>query len=212
MHYLAHFYLSGNSHSSILGNFIGEIKTVNGPSIYQEDIQNGIFIHNAIDAFTDKHPVVVKSRKRLSPKFVKYSSTIIDVFYDHFLAANWDDYHTTPLEKFAVNRYHTLLEYQNILPYKAKCMLQQMIADNWLVKYKTLAGVNEAKTKELEVIKSTVSAQLSGAMFNLMDHYSEFKNDFNDFFPELIKFVKMIQVKEKSDSGKVIHQLQRMTA
>ena len=190
MHFLAHLYLSGNTPSVLTGNFIGEIKTITDPTIFPKDIQNGINLQQLIDGFTNTHPAVQRSRKRLNPKFSKYSDTIIDVFYDHFLSVNWSEYSNLPLEKFALDSYRTLLDYQNILPYKAKCILPHMIKGHWLAKYNTVAGISQA-TQEMD-IKSTKQTHIVLALEDLISNYSGFKQDFDEFFPKLISYVNMV--------------------
>ena len=190
MHFLAHTYLSGDSPSLMVGNFIGEIKTITNPSLYEENIRNGITLHKLIDDFTDSHPIVQRSRKRLNPKFSKHADMIVDVFYDHFIAANWNDYSKTPLEKFSVDSYRILLEHQSVLPYKAKCLLPQMIKGNWFVKYKTVGGVHQT-IREMD-IRSTKLTNIILASEDLMADYIGFKEDFEEFFPKLINYVKMV--------------------
>jgi acyl carrier protein phosphodiesterase len=189
MHFLAHVYLSGNTPSILVGNFIGEIKTITDPSTYVKEIRDGISLHQLIDDYTNGHPAVLRSRKRLNPKYSKYSDTIIDVFYDHFLAANWSEYSDLPLEKFALNAYRTLLEHQAILPYKAKCMLPHMIKGNWLARFTTLGGVNQV-INEMD-IKSTKLTHIVLALEDLISNYSEFKQDFDEYFPHLMSYIKM---------------------
>ncbi|MCZ8217567.1 MAG: DUF479 domain-containing protein, partial [Cyclobacteriaceae bacterium] len=67
-------YLSGNDPDVATGNFIGDF--VKGRQHYQhmpEKVIAGIELHRIIDAFTDSHPVVSNSKKRLWPKYRHYS-------------------------------------------------------------------------------------------------------------------------------------------
>ena len=57
---------------------------------YPIEIKNGILLHRQIDSFTDAHPIVLKSKKRLHTHYGHYSGIVVDIFYDHFLAKNWD--------------------------------------------------------------------------------------------------------------------------
>jgi acyl carrier protein phosphodiesterase len=91
MNFLAHLHLSGNNPNIMLGNFMGDF--VKGKSYrqqYEPEIIKGIELHRSIDEFTDSHPVVTESKNRLRPTYRHYSGVIVDVFYDHFLAANWN--------------------------------------------------------------------------------------------------------------------------
>lgn len=184
---LGHIYLSGDKPKLLVGSFIGEMKTVNDLSIYKKEIRDGIKLHQYIDNFFNSHPVVLESKKRLNPKYTKYSDAIINFFYDHFLAANWMEFSDRPLEKFALNAYVTLVEYQEILPYKAKRMLPKMIRGNWLTRLTTLGGVNQV-INQMEK-KSTKHTYIVSALEDLISGYKGFKQDFYEFFPKLIQNV-----------------------
>ncbi|MBQ0741374.1 DUF479 domain-containing protein, partial [Aquimarina celericrescens] len=79
-------------------------------------VQKGIMLHRKIDSYTDSHPIVKKSVSRLFPKYSHYSTVIVDILYDHFLAANWKEYSNTPLEEYISSFYTLLQEYYEILP------------------------------------------------------------------------------------------------
>ncbi|MEQ8424061.1 MAG: DUF479 domain-containing protein, partial [Cyclobacteriaceae bacterium] len=91
MNFLAHIYLSGDNAQLMIGNFIGDfVKGKNLSARYNPDVVLGIELHRAIDEYTDSHDVVQKSKVRLRPKYRHYSGVIVDMFYDHFLAKNWN--------------------------------------------------------------------------------------------------------------------------
>lgn len=183
MNFLAHAYLSGNNPDVLFGNFVAD--GIKGSAVdgYALDIRKGITLHRAIDAFTDNHPIVKQSVKRLQPVFKKYSVVIVDIYYDHFLAKNWTTYSSMELKDFAANIYKLLTKRYNLLPSRTKRALPFMIAQNWLVGY--------AKLNELHRIFLGMSrrARFNSGMENAVDflrlHYKEFEQDFTHFFPEL---------------------------
>ena len=102
MNFLAHLYLSADDPEIQLGNFIGDF--VRGRDLstrFSVGIVTGILLHREIDEFTDRHEVVKRSKDRLRPKYRHYAPVIIDMFYDHHLAVNWNAYHHQPLPDFA---------------------------------------------------------------------------------------------------------------
>src|SRR5688572_11354829 len=124
MNFLAHLYLSGNNRKLMVGNFIGDfVKGRQALEKFDPEIIRGIEFHRNIDAFTDTHQVVAQSKNRLRPKYRHYSGVIIDVFYDHFLAKNWNLYHEDSLPNFANHVYRVIESYDPILPQKVKYML-----------------------------------------------------------------------------------------
>ena len=108
MNYLAHLFLSGESTSILVGNFIGDSVRGNQYSTLDPTIQRGVLLHRAIDRFTDTHPVVHRSKQRVQAVTGRYGSVVIDVFYDHFLARDWPCHHPMPLPEYAQSVYTTL--------------------------------------------------------------------------------------------------------
>ena len=139
MNFLAHIYLSGTNPKTMVGNFIGDfVKGRNLLDQFEAEIALGIELHRSIDEFTDHHPVVLKSKVRLRPKYRHYAAVIVDVFYDHFLSKYWNNYHTEPLTDFSMGVYKTLRDHWSVLPESVKGMLPYMMKDNWLLNYGTI--------------------------------------------------------------------------
>jgi len=85
MNFLAHTYLSFTD-EQIVGNMIGDfIKNKNRQDL-SEEIQQGITLHRAIDAFTDVHPKVLEAKTVFQPIVRLYSGAFVDVVFDYFLA------------------------------------------------------------------------------------------------------------------------------
>lgn len=188
MNYLAHMYLAGDDADSVIGNFIAD--HVKGEEInkYTEGIISGIKMHRAVDEFTDNHPIVKLSIARLRPKFRKYSGVIVDMFYDHFLSADWNVYCRTGLETFTAERFEILLSHTEIMPHRAQYLLPFMIKNNWLKMYGTIDGLNRALTGMSK--RTAFASQLEIASTELETHYNRFKDEFEEFWPELTEFTK----------------------
>ncbi|MFN6091802.1 MAG: ACP phosphodiesterase, partial [Bacteroidota bacterium] len=146
MNYLAHLYLSGNNHEIMIGNFIADHVKGKQIELFDEEIVKGIKLHRLIDEFTDTHKVVEQSKIRLRSEFGKYSPVIVDVFYDHYLAIKWEQYHHEDLSLYADNFYTLLNNNHHRLPMRTQQMIQYMIPQNWLLNYKTIAGINKTLT------------------------------------------------------------------
>jgi acyl carrier protein phosphodiesterase len=141
MNFLAHIYLSGDNALIQIGNFMADGIRGSDYLNHPLEVQKGIILHRAIDTFTDAHPIFRKSKHRLHDKYGHYSGIIIDIFYDHFLAKNWNNYSDDPLEKVADNFYENLQKHYHILTDKTKRMMPFMIARNWLVSYASIEGL-----------------------------------------------------------------------
>ena len=120
MNYLAHIYLSGTHTELRFGNFIADAVPGKQYEGYAKGIQDGILLHRAIDTFTDQHPIFRKHSKLLFPDFGHYSRVIVDMFYDHFLASLWNNYHPQTLEMFSADFIMKLNNKRNFYPIKLK--------------------------------------------------------------------------------------------
>lgn len=169
----------------MVGNFIAD--AVKGKQLqkFPVEIQQGIHLHREIDSFTDSHETTRLSKSRLYPKYRHYSAVIVDIFYDHFLAAEWSDFHDESLESFTGNVYETLNEYESILPKRIKYMLQYMVPQNWLLNYGNLEGV--ARVLKGMSNRTSFDSGMERAIEDLELHYEDFRNDFFAFFPDLEK-------------------------
>jgi acyl carrier protein phosphodiesterase len=184
MNFLAHLYLSGEDPEIMVGNFIGDF--VRGRNVYDQfnyNIALGIELHRQIDEFTDSHPVVLESKKRLRAKYRHYAPVIVDVFYDHFLAMHWPSLHPHPLPDFATYAYAQLEKHEAILPERVLQMMPYMIQGNWLVNYAKTEGIHRALSGMSR--RTPYESKMDEAVHDLEKYYEEFDKEFLLFFPEL---------------------------
>ncbi len=184
MNFLAHLFLSGGHPEIMVGNFIGDF--VRGRNIYEQfkpNIALGIELHREIDEFTDSHGVVMESKKRLRPKYRHYSPVIVDMFYDHFLAKNWQIYHSSPLDQFASEAYATLNKFEDQLPQRVQGLLPHIIRGNWLYNYSRIERIHGALSGMSS--RTPYESKMDEAVLDLQKFYTEFEDEFSRFFPEL---------------------------
>ena len=186
MNFLAHIYLSGNNESITIGNFIADGIRGKKYKNYPKDLQIGILLHREIDTFTDAHPIVRQSTKRLHKNYSHYSGVIVDILYAHFLAKNWQKYSETPLDIYVEKFYKSLEDNFEILPERTKKMMPFMIADNWLLNYAKIEGIQRVLDGMNR--RTQNRSKMNKATTELNTYYSEFENEFTLFFDELILF------------------------
>jgi len=187
MNYLAHAYLSGDDSKILIGNFIGDVVKGNKLDDFSTKIQKGIRLHRAIDYFTDTHEVNKQSRHRLTPKYRHYSGVIVDIFYDHFLAVQWDQFHPLPLQEFTMGIYETMELNNHLLPDRMKIILKYMTEQDWLFHYSTMEGIKRVLAGMSR--RTKFDSKMEEAIDELKEHYDLFKDEFNLFFPFLKKYV-----------------------
>ena len=187
MNYLAHAYLSGEDEGILIGNFIADAvkgKTMND---YSDEVRRGIILHRFIDEFTDNHPLHKASRAKLHERYGHYSGVLIDIFYDHFLAKNWQDYSKVSLEDYTSWLYKLLEDNRQILPERIQYMLEYMIPQNWLLNYAHFEGIGRVLRGMAK--RAKFESQMEHGVEDLKLYYNEFEKEFRQFFPELKAFV-----------------------
>jgi acyl carrier protein phosphodiesterase len=186
LNFLAHLLLSSYDDEEMLGNLLGDFVRKGGEEHYGEAIQRGILLHRRIDGFTDGHPVFRRSRRRVREPLRRYGGIAVDLFYDHILAATFNDYHDTSLEQFARRAYRLLQRYEPILPMRLQRIMPAMIGQDWLVSYREIGGIERA----LLGISGRLSRpnELAATVEDLHLFYDEFSADFREFFPAVTAF------------------------
>lgn len=186
MNFLAHIYLSGDDELITIGNFIAD--GIKGKSFktYPKAIQIGVLLHRQIDTYTDAHPTVRLSTKKLHKNYRHYSGVIVDILYDHFLAKNWKNYSDVDLELYTNSFYMSLEDNYDILPLRTKHLMPHMIASNWLFSYANIQGIE--RVLEGMNRRTNNKSNMDKAITELKLYYDEFENEFTEFFKELIIF------------------------
>ncbi|MBQ4821612.1 acyl carrier protein phosphodiesterase [Aquimarina sp. MMG016] len=188
MNFLAHIYLSGDDPELKIGNFIAD--SVKGKKVleYPDRIRQGITLHRKIDHYTDSHETVRKSVSRLFPRYGHYSTVIVDILYDHFLAANWSEYSKEPLEQYVNDFYLLLQDNFDVLPKRVQNFMPYMLRDNWLLSYESIPGIGRILYQMNHRTKNR--SKMNFAVIELEQYYAEFDSEFRSFFEELELFTK----------------------
>lgn len=188
MNFLAHLFLSCEDEELLIGNFIGDFVRSRDDAQYSAGIQRGLKLHRKIDSFTDTHPVVLESVRLLRPYHRKYAPVVLDVFYDFLLARNWTKFSQQSLEKFTQNIYEILERNTDIMPQVLQRRLPLMIADDWLVRYGELDGIEFTFSRMK--LRASKPAHFDHAVENLQKHFAPLNEGFLQFFPDILQFVK----------------------
>ena len=106
---------------------------------------------------------------------------LVDVFYDHFLAKDFEHVASISLEEFSEYIYETLEKNISELPPKLQQFVPVMIRENILLSYRKLAGVQTALTRINMRVTKKFSVGLAMAILN--DLYEILENDFRQYFP-----------------------------
>jgi acyl carrier protein phosphodiesterase len=183
MNYLAHIYLSKEDKELRIGNFIADSVRGKDFSMFPDRVAQGIILHRHIDTFTDQHPVVRQSKDLIRAEYGHWSGVIVDIYYDHFLAANWSDFHPTPLAKYVDDFYNDLHNEYLILPEKVQRFLPYMVEQNWLHSYATVEGISRIFHQMNHRTKG--KSKMNFAPIDLIKYYNELERHFRIFMEDL---------------------------
>ncbi len=190
MNYLAHLYLAEDSDESLIGNLLGDFVKGRLGEQYSAEIIKGIKTHRRVDAYTDANQNFLACKKLLRPDRRRFAGIIVDLSFDHFLAKNWSQYSNIELSEFTDRVYSVLLSREQTLPQKLRDRLPYMVKDDWLGSYKNLDTIGlalHAISKRLNRFEK--AKPIKDGLDDIIDHYQEFEQNFNEFFPDLINFV-----------------------
>ncbi|MBL7998083.1 MAG: DUF479 domain-containing protein [Candidatus Kapabacteria bacterium] len=183
MNFLAHLLLSHNDDDVMLGNFLGDFVIRNDFTNFFARVQMGLELHLFIDRYTDAHPLMKESSSVFRSEFGRYAPVINDVVMDHFIAVDWERYHTDSIEVFASRCYSSLLARNEILPTVVQRFLPRMAAENWLVNYGTLDGIERALYGMSH--RATFNKELFRARTTVEQNFETLQGLSREFIPEI---------------------------
>lgn len=185
MNFLAHEYLSKHHKGVRVGNFLGDFIRKIEQGKYPEQVLIGIELHKKIDQFTDSHELVHESKRLLHPRQGKYSSVLLDIYYDYFLAKNWSKFSDQPLKEFATSVYDDFWELREFFPEKVVDFLPAMREQDWFYNYQSYWGINKALQSIAK--RAKYSNTIQNSLQDLKELESELEEKFLIFFSELEK-------------------------
>lgn len=186
MNFLAHAYLAGASPADRLGGLMGDFVKGPLPAGLPPEIAAGVRLHRRIDMFADTHPAFRRSRSRVSIARRRVSGVIVDMFYDHFLALHWAQFHPDPLERFAADMYRLMADQQAWLPQRLAAILPHMREADWLSAYRSPDAI--ATALDRMSLRLRRANPLVGAGAELQREREGFEADFFEFIVDAQTF------------------------
>ncbi|MDB5272824.1 MAG: hypothetical protein JWO58_1191, partial [Chitinophagaceae bacterium] len=140
--------------------------------------------------YTDSHPIVLQSIKRLRDRHGKFAGVVVDICYDHFLAKNWKTYSSVELWEYVNACYALMLKHKEELPPRIQEMLPYMVRGNWLYNYRTLEGIDRVFKGMAR--RTQFDSNMSSAMKDLWTDYAAYEEEFHEFFPQIRAYVQSL--------------------
>ncbi len=192
VNFLAHLYLAEPTAASWIGNLLPDMAPGPLADGLHPVVLAGAKNHKRIDAFTDTHPVFLRTRGRFRERHGRFSGILADLFYDHVLARSWDQYHEQPLDTFIDRVHDELGQHYELMPEPMRPIIGRLIEQGWLRRYATAEGMAVV----LGMMSGRFSERLGrpvdlvSAVDDLPDINEALADDFDEFFPQLVECVK----------------------
>lgn len=192
MNWLAHASLAPADPQLRLGNLVADLIKGGARKNLPERVRAGMAHHQMIDVFTDSHAMVWQSRRRLPAQYRRYAGILVDIFYDHVLAREWQRYHSQSLQEFTGALYGEVREQLTLLPAESRLAMTRMINHDLLGSYQHEAGIEFALQRISVRLnrRPRLNLTLEDSVGILSEQYDDFSADFAQFFPELRTHLK----------------------
>jgi acyl carrier protein phosphodiesterase len=184
MNYLAHAFFSFRQPPLLVGNLISDFVKGSRQYHYPEEIQAGIRLHRAIDAFTDQHEATRDAKEIFRPHYRLYAGAFVDVAYDHFLANDNTHFaHEEKLFEFSQFAYDVLHQHYDVLPENFQMMYSRMREQNWLYNYRQRWGIEKSFGGVVYRSKYLEESATAFALFE--EHFEKLQQCYDTFVPDL---------------------------
>jgi len=183
VNFLAHLYLAGESDHHRLGGLMGDFVKGPLPGTLPADLAEGVLLHRRIDSYADRHPAFQRSRARMSVERRRYGGILVDMFYDHFLARLWTQFHPQPLPDYVRGAYWLLQKNEARLPAEMVQVARAMAAGDWLSSYAKTDAIAVAVDR-MALRRLRMPNTLAGGVVELLGDYAGFEADFVEFITD----------------------------
>lgn len=202
MNLLAHALLSGPGTEIRLGNLLADFVKGRERKAMPPTFLEGVRQHQAVDAFTDLHPLFAQSKARIRG-YPYVSGILVDVFYDHFLSLRWNELADEPIGEFTARLYAELRQHPLTLPTNAQTMLGRIIEHDLLGSYGTIDGIERTLHRLGNYLKHRFDRDfgLAGATQVMLANFDGLDADFTTFFPLLQAHAKSFGIETTRRAG-----------
>jgi acyl carrier protein phosphodiesterase len=184
MNYLAHAMLSPADDLVMVGNLVGDF--VRSLDDLPPRLRQGVVLHRRIDSAANEHPAFRHSTHRLVPAVGHYARAVLDIFYDHILARDFEDFSVSgTLEAFVESIDRRYCAQRLHLP---SDLASRWSTVTWLASYAHTDGVARSLRRLSQ--RSRRDVDLTMAMPLLEQHYSALRDDLAELFPALEAVVR----------------------
>lgn len=144
MNFLGHLYLATIQPHSLVGSILPDLCKPRDWRQQSPAVIQGCMMHQQVDRLIDANPHFLALKKTVSTPRKRFAGIILDVALDHYLAANWSEWHDTDLRQFVDQCYNRMVPADPQLPEQVHRVLAHMVAHDWLYHYRHVSGIASA--------------------------------------------------------------------
>jgi len=189
MNFLGHLYFSNNDTSLMYANLFGDFVKGKDLERFSNLQKKGIILHRAIDQYIDHHPAVLELMHQLYLHLPKVTGIAVDLFFDHLLAKQWGNYHSSSLNDFLASFYSVSIQDDLNYTEEYKIFIQQLKRHNWIASYPqffALEKMSQGVSSRISFKNSLVTApevflQFESQIEQAFEHYMI---DAQNYFPK----------------------------
>src|SRR5690606_19553922 len=151
-------------------------------------VRNGLVLHRAVDVYTDAHPEVRAARALFEPPFRRYAGILLDIWFDHLLARDFQAHATIGLRAFS-------REVQGLLSDRAAELPPRMEAFARYMRRNDLPGAYRDDATSARVLQGMAGRlsranPIADALPELRAREQPLQAHFQRFFPQLAGFAR----------------------
>ncbi|WP_087022869.1 ACP phosphodiesterase [Thaumasiovibrio subtropicus] len=188
MNYLAHLHLAELANSHLAANLLADFVRGKPEGRFSSEVVQGIYLHRFIDGQVDSTQQVKAAKQYFPPSLRRFSGIALDMFWDHFLAVHWHQYHDKTLNNFLHHAELQITQYHPPhLPERYVKLQQMMWQGRWLESYQQTENIRFALQRIS--LRRPRFQPLADCGDYLEKHYDSFEALFFSLYPEMMNRV-----------------------
>ena len=144
MNYLGHAWLSPGDPQILIGNLAGDSVRGVPTEALPLGIQQGLRLHEAIDAATDGTKEFAELRGMLEDAELPYAGVLADLLIDFALASRWETLASEPFDRFKQRIYRALAAGAGLVSTRFYFTAAVLTAEDWFESYRSEEGMGAA--------------------------------------------------------------------
>ena len=186
MNFLAHALLAGDDPALVVGGVVGDWIKGPLPAGLPADLARGVALHRAIDSHAETPPAFRRSRARVSAPRRRYAGVLVDIFYDHLLASDWEALQQRPFAEFRYGVYRAISARLTDLPEQAHLGLELMATQDWFHSYARIEGIADVLVRMSH--RARRPNPLAGGEGEFLADAEGFRADFREWLADARRF------------------------